>query len=170
MSATTNLITLPYSDVQAPDSEYRLAKVTKMNGRESEAYDCVIMRGKVTAAYARNDGNGGQTFVNYANSEEARLFEEYVEKWPMWDLNPEGEPNLVKRRDDSVADCLFQEWSDARWVKRNSKTKFLLRLTPYEGGTIAGMTHETPGALERAVKLVGHRKFTYWNGTGWVQA
>lgn len=170
-AASTEMITLPATNVTAPASEYSLSKVSTMGGRETDAYEATLKRGTKAVAIFRNDGNGGQTFIDFFTRDEQDMFNQYVSEWPLWDLSDgEGEPNLIKRDADNVADALFYEWKELRYVKRHSKTKFCVRFSEYETGTVAGMTHETPGALERVVKEVGNRDFMYWNGTGWVQA
>lgn len=166
------MITLPATDVEAPASDYTLSKVTTMQGRESEAYNAVIKRGKTVVGEAHNDGNGGETFIHFINRDEQALFNEYVAQWPKWDLGPneDGTPNLVTRTPDNVVDALQFEWSQLRYIKRVTKTKFYIQLSPYESGTLSRLTHETPGALEIAIKSVGHSNFKYWNGTGLVPA
>lgn len=170
-ATSTEMITLPATLVTAPASEYSLSKVTTMGGRETDAYEATLKRGTKAVAIFRNDGNGGETFIDFFNRDEQDMFNQYVSEWPLWDLNDgEGEPNLVQRHADNVADALFHEWKLLRYCKRVSKTKFLVRFGSYETGTLAGLTYETPGALEKAVKAVGNSDFMYWHGTGWVQA
>lgn len=109
-----SILTIPATTRDDPREAVTLRKVKKMQGREGVAFSCEVMLAGAVIAYARNDGNGGCTFVDM----ERALADKTRKAWKaavdamQASFEPEGAllDHLLERHDEKrIAERLIRD-------------------------------------------------------------
>lgn len=165
-----NTVTLPATRLVVPESEYNLSGLKTLTGRETREFEVKIRRGKTVVAHAHNDGNGGQTFIQFINRDEDAAFTAWVEGWTS-KIESSYIEGSYDYEDHYAVDSLVEEAILLKELKRRAKKQFLYvngDENPAEGFRIlTNMTFEDP-RLKEVLKDYTPDASLYWNGEGWV--
>lgn len=137
---------------------YTLSKVSRMNGREGEAFSATIMLNGKAAGELIQDGNGGETWARWNTREHREAFEQLVKDH--WDFEQDytfaGHHMVTPYREDAVLDALYEEHDTRKRLNRARTGKKLSVLTRRQ--------------LDALDALDGHDGITEWgqisNGVG----
>lgn len=164
---------LAASNTEIPASDYVVTGLKSMMGREGHAFTAKLRKGKRIVAHILQDGNGGETRIDYLSREDEAEFNEFVKLWEgmVWgitDFSPEGFPFST---DEDVINYLANDLMLLKELTRASKTKFLF-LKEGESprdlyNIVTKLTHEYP-ELKALIAARFPEVALYWNGQAWV--
>lgn len=161
---------------------YTLAKVSRMNGREGEAFSATIMLDRKPAGELIQDGNGGETWARWNTREHREAFEQLVKDH--WDFDQDythaGYHLVAPYREDSVLDALYEEHDTRKRLNRARTGKklpvllesHLAALDEHDGVLVWSQISNGVGAERDLLtdpnigpQLEGA---SYWDGEAWV--
>jgi len=165
-----NNITLPATRLLVPENDYSLSGLKTLTGRETREFEVKLKRGKTVVAHAHNDGNGGQTFIQFINRDEDAAFTAWVEGWTSKMESSYSEGSWAYE-DHYALDALVEEAIQLKDLKRRAKTNLIFvngDENPAEGYRMLSNTTFNDPRIKEILKDYTPEASLYWNGEGWV--
>ena len=162
---------LPASNINVPEGSYTISALNTMQGMEGTAFTATLRSSRKIAATLHQDGNGGQTFVDWTTRQDEADFDAYAAgyegKWGKTEFSPEG----FDWDTESVLEALVGEVILFRELKRRARTSILFLTSEDSDPTmsyrqIKGATADDP-RIERIMAKYAPEYTAIWRNNCW---
>lgn len=155
---------LPATEEKAITDVYSVGEVKSFNQPEGAAFRAVLKRGKVMVANLIQHGDGGSTFIQFINRDEADAFADFAAQWT-WTW---GGAYKFPHSEESIVNTLVEEVLSKREMASPAKVFVKLANDPlslvaYKARLPKGFP-EIPAALKSQLA----KGDKVWNKTQWL--